>query len=50
MTILKLVAETCSPKIEIPFEYVIKPTIINKAKDSPTKTCFDDFNKALDMK
>jgi hypothetical protein len=32
---LKLVAETCSPKIEMPFEYVMKPTIINKAKNNP---------------
>ena len=50
MTMLKLVAETCSPKIEMPFEYVMKPTIISRDKDNPTKTCFDDFNKALDMK
>ena len=36
ITMLKLVAEICSPKIEIPFEYVVKPIITSKAKDSPT--------------
>jgi hypothetical protein len=47
---LKLVAETCNPKIDIPFEYAMSPTITSKAKHRPAYTCFDDFNKVLEMK